>query len=216
MYADVLGVKSMAFLLRLMEQGCRQPQRGSYHVKSHIPKYLSNNDLNNHIILLTEEILHQLIDSLTNYLQGSIYAMWCRVLPSTVCLATGSVLWTAVMCRSNLRKNVPRTTYTLATQTSSFFDASQGIAYNVWVPQFVGLDVAYHFMAYDSKHFGRADRRGKISWYFDKQWVSPRILSHNHCLPPRWRVWHVLFGSSWISGWVMLGQMAVGIEWYQQ
>ena len=79
MYADPLGVKSMAFLLRLMEQGCRQPQRGSYHVKSHIPRYLSNNDLNNHIIVLTEEILHQLIDSLTNYLQGSIYARWCRV-----------------------------------------------------------------------------------------------------------------------------------------
>ena len=167
MYADVLGVKSMAFLLRLMEQGCRQPQRGSYHVKSHIPKYLSNNDLNNHIILLTEEILHQLIDSLTNYLQGSIYAMWCRVLPSTVCLATGSVLWTAVMCRSNLRKNVPRTTYTLATQTSSFFDASQGIAYNVWVPQFVGLICGLSFHGVWLQTFWEgpkiSEHRGKIS-----------------------------------------------------
>ena len=138
-------------------------------------------------------------------------------LPSTVCLATGSVLWTAGMCRLNLRKNVPRTTYTLATQTSSFFDASQGIAYNVWVPQFVGLDVDYHFMAYDSKHF----------WEEPKIGVNFRNISiNNGGVQEFWATTIVsllddafgsfLFGSSWISGWVMLGQMAVGIEWYQQ
>ena len=88
MYADVLGVRSLAFSLRLMEQGCRQPQRGRYHVKSHIPRYLSNDDLNNHIILLMEDILHQLIDSYkVLHMPGG-----AEFLPSTVCLTTGSVL----------------------------------------------------------------------------------------------------------------------------
>ena len=32
-----------------------------------------------HVVLLMAEILHQLIDSLSHYLQGSIHPRWCRI-----------------------------------------------------------------------------------------------------------------------------------------
>ena len=32
-----------------------------------------------HVILLMEEILHQLMGSLSYYLQGSIHVRWCRI-----------------------------------------------------------------------------------------------------------------------------------------
>ena len=68
-------------------------------------------------ILLMEEVLHQLIGSLSYYLQGFINPRWCRFLPSTA-------WYTCPICAGFLRQLSPFQRPNLESQGYHFFATS--------------------------------------------------------------------------------------------
>ena len=83
-YPAITWQRASSSLIRTVENKAYQKIPGSYFTQQHKPK-LKNAEgkrvscATPPVILLLEEILHQLIGSLSHYLQGFVHPRWCRI-----------------------------------------------------------------------------------------------------------------------------------------